>query len=156
MWGRSELWHLQLCICSGRNVCVCARVRPLHKSVFLGNADFNFKLFPGMLFKGRQLISSVGKSLARFLMNIALFSCLNLLPVELFSFIKTALLGLSHHDLHHAVALTLFLHLLFFLCVSQKTCNIWSLFKSALPLSLNGKCFTECLTLGLGFKNTKK
>lgn len=43
-------------------VCVCM----LHKSGFLGNTDFNFKSFPGTLFKGRELINYVGKSLARF------------------------------------------------------------------------------------------
>ena len=137
MLDRCELWHLQLCICVGRNVYVCAHVHTLDKSVFLGNIDFNFKLFPGMLFKGRQLISNVRKSLARFVMNIALFSCLNLLPMKLFSFIETALLRLSHHDLHHATALTLFPHLSSFLCVFQKTYKIWTLYKAVLPLSLD-------------------
>lgn len=42
-------------------VCVCARMHMLHKSGFLGNTDFNFKSFPGTLFKGKQLINYVGK-----------------------------------------------------------------------------------------------
>lgn len=44
-------------------MCECARVcaHGLHKSDFLGNTDFNFKSFPGTLFKGRQLINYVGK-----------------------------------------------------------------------------------------------
>lgn len=44
-------------------VCACARAcaHMLHKSGFLGNTDFNFKSFPGTLFKGRQLMNYMGK-----------------------------------------------------------------------------------------------
>lgn len=51
------LWQGSLCVCAFACVCVCM----LHKSGFLGNTDFNFKSFPGTLFKGKQLINCVGK-----------------------------------------------------------------------------------------------
>lgn len=58
-------------------------------------------------------------------MNIASLFCLNLLLVELFSFIKTAWLGLSHDDLHHAIALTLFLSLTSTFFAIYRLCSVF-------------------------------